>query len=41
MVKFAHSASVAWGLQVQILGMDLHTAHQAVVESHIQKRGRC
>ena len=26
-VKFVHSASVAQGSQVQIRGMDLHTAH--------------
>ena len=26
-VKFACSASAAWGLQVQIPGVDLHTAH--------------
>ena len=30
-VKFMHFASAAWGLQVQILGMDLHTAHQAIL----------
>ena len=29
-VKFVHSALAAWGSPVQILGMDLHTAHQAV-----------
>ena len=28
-VKFAHSALAAQGLQVQILGRDLHTAHAA------------
>ena len=26
MVKFVHSASVAWGSQVLIPGLDLHTA---------------
>ena len=31
LVKFAHSASVAKDLQVWILGMDLYTAHQAVL----------
>ena len=40
-VKFACSASVAWGSQVQISGMDLHTTrHHAVAASHIQNRGR-
>ena len=29
-VKFRRSALVAWGLLVQILGTDLHTAHQAM-----------
>ena len=34
-VKFPHSALVA---QVQILGTDLHTAHQAIVAaSHIEE----
>ena len=28
-VKFVHSALVAWGSQVQILGTDLHHARQA------------
>ena len=31
MVGFVYSASVAWGLQVQIPGTDLHTAHQAML----------
>ena len=31
MVKFAHSASAAWGSQVWILGTDLHAAHQAML----------
>ena len=30
-VKFAHSASADMDLQVQILGVDLHTAHQAML----------
>ena len=30
-VKFMCSTSVAWGSLVQILGMDLHTAHQATL----------
>ena len=30
-VKFAHSALGAWGLQVCILGVDLCTAHQAML----------
>ena len=34
MVKFAHSALVAWGSLVQILGMDLNTAHQATLWWH-------
>ena len=33
-VKFAHSISIAQGSQVQILGMDLHTAHQAMLWQH-------
>ena len=31
MVKFARSASTAQSLQVRILGVDLHTTHQAVL----------
>ena len=31
MVKFAHTASVAQGSRVQILGADLHSAHEAVL----------
>lgn len=31
MVKFAHSASVAQGSQLQISGMDLYTTHQAML----------
>ena len=27
-VKFMHSTSVAWGSQVWILGMDLHTTYK-------------
>lgn len=34
MVKFAHSASVARGSQVWILGADLHTAHQVKLWWH-------
>ena len=30
-VKFAHSASVAQGLLVRILGGDLHKAHQGML----------
>ena len=30
-VKFARSTSAVQGLQVWILGMDLHTAHQAML----------
>ena len=30
-VKFTRSASVAWGSPVGILGMDLHTTHQAML----------
>ena len=30
-VKFACSASAAWGSQVQIPGTHLHTAHQAML----------
>ena len=33
-VKFMHSASVAWGSLVQILGVDLHTVHQAMLWWH-------
>ena len=32
-VKFTHSALVAWGSQVQIPGTDLHTAYQAMLIS--------
>ena len=31
LVKFMHSALAAWGSQVWILGVDLYTAHQAVL----------
>ena len=34
MVKFAHSASVAWGSWIRIPGSDLHTAHQAMLLQH-------
>ena len=36
-VKFTHSTSVAWGSLVQILGVDLCTAYQAMLwqASHI------
>ena len=34
MVKFACSALVPWGLLVWMLGMDLHTAHQAMLWRH-------
>ena len=30
-IRFAYSTLVAWGSQIQILGTDLHTAHQAVL----------
>ena len=30
-VKFTHFALAAWGSQVQIPGMDLHTTHQAML----------
>ena len=30
-VKFVLSALAAWGLQIQILGTDLHTAYQAML----------
>ena len=33
-VKFAGSALTAWGSQVQILGMNLCTAHQAMLSQH-------
>ena len=33
-VKFMRSASAAQGSQVQILGADLHTAHQAMLWQH-------
>ena len=33
-VKFAHSVSVAGGSKVWIPGMDLHTAHQAMLWWH-------
>ena len=43
-VKFTRSTSAAKGLLVQILGVDLCTAHQTVMwdvaASHIQNRGR-
>ena len=41
-VKFTHSASAAWGLKVQMSGVDLQIAHQShtVAASHIQNRGR-
>ena len=31
MIKFVHSASAALGLRIQILGADLHTAHQVLL----------
>ena len=31
MAKFVRSASAVWGLQVWIPGVDLHTAHQAML----------
>ena len=34
LVKFAHSASAAWGLPVQIPGADLHTTCQAMLWQH-------
>ena len=33
-VKFACSASAAWGLQIQIPGTDLHTCHQDMLWQH-------
>ena len=30
-VKFSHSVLAAWGLKVWILGVDLHTAGQAML----------
>lgn len=40
MVKFRYSTSMVWGSQVQILGSDLHTTHQAVLGWHpIYKNG--
>ena len=38
-VKFTSSASAAQGSQVQILGTDLYTAHQAMLWWHIQNGG--
>ena len=43
MVKFSCSTSAACGLWVQILGVELHTTHEATLwrhPSHIQNRGR-
>ena len=34
LVKFAHSALAAWGSLVWILGVDLHSAHQAMLWQH-------
>ena len=34
MVKFIHSTLVALGSQVRILGVDLHTAYQAMLWWH-------
>ena len=33
-VEVTPSASTAWGSQVQMLGMDLHTTHQAMLWQH-------
>ena len=33
-VKFVHSASVARGLWVQILGVDINTSHQVMLWQH-------
>ena len=33
-VKFRHSALAAQSLRVQILGLDLHTAHQTMLWWH-------
>ena len=33
-VKFACSSSVGWGSLVQILGVDIHTAHQDMLWWH-------
>ena len=30
-IKFMHSALVAWGSRVQILGADLYTTHQTML----------
>ena len=32
--KFTHSTLAGWGLWVQILGVDLHTAHQTTLWQH-------
>ena len=37
-VRFMRSASVVWGLWVQIPGKDLHTAHQAMLWQHLTYR---
>ena len=34
-VKFVHSALAAWGSQVRILGVDLPSAHHAMVCWHL------
>ena len=34
-VKFTDSTLAAWGSQVQIPGMDLHTTHQAMLWEHL------
>ena len=34
MVKFVCSALAAWGVRVQIPGVDLHIAHQAMLWQH-------
>ena len=34
MVKFVHSASMAWASPVRIQHVDLHTAHQAMLWQH-------
>ena len=42
MVKFAQSALVAWGTQVQVLAADLCTAHQVMLwwQTMYKNRGR-
>ena len=39
-VKFAQSTSAAWSSQVQILGTDLHTAHQVMLQQRPTYKNR-